>query len=78
MHQCATKLEWREVERMDKQKLVACLVEKGYETEVVESIPYIRINCKSDKEFQKKYKELGNELKELGYDSSFGAKAVFN
>lgn len=63
---------------MNRQKLVASLEEKGYAAEVVESIPYVRINCKSDKEFQKKYKELGNELKELGYNSSFGAKAVFN
>ena len=63
---------------MNKQKLFACLVEKGYEAEVVDGIPYVRFSCKSDKEFQKKYKELGNELKELGYNSSFGAKAVFN
>ena len=63
---------------MDKQKLVACLVEKGYAAEVFDGIPYVRINCKSEKEFQKKYKELGNELKELGYNSSFGAKEVFN
>ena len=63
---------------MSRQKLISCLEEKGYAVEVVESIPYVRINCNSDKEFQKKYKELGNELKELGYNSSFGAKAVFN
>ena len=63
---------------MNRQQLVASLKEKGYAAEVVDSIPYVRINCKSDKEFQKKYKELGNELKELGYNSSFGAKAVFN
>ena len=42
---------------MDKQKLIVCLEEKGYAAEVVESIPYVRINCNSDKEFQKKYKE---------------------
>ena len=63
---------------MNRQQLVAYLEEKGYAVEVVESIPYVRINCNSDKEFQKKYKELGNELMELGYNSSFGAKAVFN
>lgn len=63
---------------MNRQQLVESLEEKGYAAEVVESIPYVRITCKSDKEFQKKYKELGNELKELGYNSSFGAKAVFN
>lgn len=62
---------------MNRQQLVASLKEKGYATEVVDSIPYVRISCKSDKEFQKKYKELENELKELGYNSSFGAKAVF-
>lgn len=63
---------------MDKQNLIAYLEEKGYATEVVDGIPYVRFSCKSDKDFQNKYKELGNELKELGYDSSFGAKAVFN